>query len=191
MPTSLRQCEVIVAILVFPLLVVVLLSVPACLAERAVPDERSPDRSPRFPHSDRRTGQSSRRDPAMTRKELSAGDGARPAMLPASQAVSPPRATREIGRQPVPWRTVGMGAGFFGSESLTAYLHPAFGETLVAADIVGPLAIAVTVLIVILRGSNQTVERIFRLLRWIANRPEPPAPGPSQGAPLPDARQQP
>jgi hypothetical protein len=28
----------------------------------------------------------------------------------------------------------------------------------------------------VLLGSDQTVERVFRLLRWAANRPEPAAP---------------
>jgi hypothetical protein len=55
-------------------------------------------------------------------------------------------------------------------------MHPAIGIALAIADISVPLAAAAVVLAVILRGSDQTCERIFRLLRWIANRPEPSPP---------------
>jgi hypothetical protein len=47
---------------------------------------------------------------------------------------------------------------------------------LAVADIIALLALGLTVLAVVLRGSDKTYERLFRLLRWIANRPEPPAP---------------
>jgi hypothetical protein len=80
-------------------------------------------------------------------------------------------------RPPAPWRALGTGAGVLGSEGLAGYLHPALGEVLAAADVIAPLAIAVALLAAILRGSSQTCERVFRLLRWIANRPEPPGPG--------------
>jgi hypothetical protein len=74
-------------------------------------------------------------------------------------------------------RVLGAGAGVLGGEGVAAYLHPALGEALAAADVIIPLAIALVLLIAILRGSSQTCERAFRLLRWIANRAEPPAPG--------------
>jgi hypothetical protein len=51
---------------------------------------------------------------------------------------------------------------------------------LAAADVVVPLTVALVMLAAILRGSDQTCERVFRLPRWIANRPEPPGPGPGQ-----------
>jgi hypothetical protein len=47
------------------------------------------------------------------------------------------------------------------------------------AAVVALAAIAAIVLTVVLRGSDQTVERVFRLLRWAANRPEPQTPGPA------------
>jgi hypothetical protein len=72
---------------------------------------------------------------------------------------------------------LGAGAGVLGGEGLAAYLHPALGEALAAADVIVPLAIALVLLIAILQGGSQTCERAFRLLRWIANRAEPPAPG--------------
>ncbi len=80
------------------------------------------------------------------------------------------------GRRSVPWPVLGTGAGVLGTESVAGYLHPALGEALAATDVLVPLAIALVLLTAILRGSTQTCERVFRLLRWIANRPEPPAP---------------
>jgi hypothetical protein len=74
------------------------------------------------------------------------------------------------------WRKLGAGAGILGAEGAIGYLHPALGETLAAADILVPLIIALILITAILRGSDQTCERTFRLLRWITNRPEPPAP---------------
>jgi hypothetical protein len=55
-------------------------------------------------------------------------------------------------------------------------MHPAIGIALAIADISVPFAVGVVVLVVILRGSDETCERVFRLLRWIANRPEPSPP---------------
>jgi hypothetical protein len=60
-------------------------------------------------------------------------------------------------------------------ESVAGYLHPVLGEAL-AARHHHPLAVAFVLLIALLHGSDQTVERAFRLLRWVANRPEPPSP---------------
>lgn len=57
-------------------------------------------------------------------------------------------------------------------------LHPALAEVLAAADVITPAAIALVLLAAILFGSTETAERVFRLLRWAANRPEPPAPAP-------------
>lgn len=79
-------------------------------------------------------------------------------------------------RLPAARRYLSAGAGVLGGEGLAAYLHPALGEALAAADVIVPLATALVLLTAILRGSTQTCERVFRLLRWIANRPEPPAP---------------
>lgn len=81
------------------------------------------------------------------------------------------------GRSPSRWRALGTSAGILGGEGLIGYLHPALGEALAAADILVPLCLAVVLLTAILCGSSQTCERVFRLLRWITNRPEPPAPG--------------
>jgi hypothetical protein len=75
-----------------------------------------------------------------------------------------------------PWRALGAGTGLAGTEGIAGYLHPALGEVLAAADVITPVAIALILLAAILFGSKETVERVFRLLRWIANRPEPAAP---------------
>jgi len=52
------------------------------------------------------------------------------------------------------------------------YLRPAFGEALAATCVV----VVLVLLGAILCGSDKTCERVFRLLRWAANRPEPPGP---------------
>lgn len=57
-----------------------------------------------------------------------------------------------------------------------ACLHPTLGAVLAAADAIIPSAVGLALLAAILLGSNETCERAFRLLRWIAGHPEPPAP---------------
>lgn len=92
-----------------------------------------------------------------------------PPTIPAADSCPPgrPSSRRQV---------LGAGVGVLGSEALIAYLHPALGEALAAADVIVPLAIALILLAAILYGSSQTCERVFRLLRWIANRPEPAPP---------------
>jgi hypothetical protein len=77
-----------------------------------------------------------------------------------------------------PWRKLGLSAGALsvGAEGALGYLHPALGEALAVADVAVPMIIIGVLLTAILCGSKETHERAFRLLRWIANRPEPPAP---------------
>ena len=77
-------------------------------------------------------------------------------------ATSPPTA-----RPLAPWRILGAGAGIGGGEGVAAYLHPALGELLAGADVIAPIAIAGVLLFAILFGSEQTCERVFRLLRCI------------------------
>jgi hypothetical protein len=67
-----------------------------------------------------------------------------------------------------------------GGEALAGALHPALGEALAAADVIVPLGIALFLVAAVLAGSDKTVERVFRLLRWAANRPEPTTPKPIQ-----------
>jgi hypothetical protein len=55
------------------------------------------------------------------------------------------------------------------------WLHPIIGEAILAVLTV----VGLILLVAILHGDDVTCDRAFRLLRWIANRPEPR--GPSQG----------
>jgi len=74
------------------------------------------------------------------------------------------------------WK-LGAGVGTLGIEGAAGYLSPSLGAVLATVDVIVPLAIAVVLLGAILLGSKETCDRVFRLLRWVANRPEPPAPG--------------
>jgi len=75
-------------------------------------------------------------------------------------------------RPAVPWRALSVAAGVFGGEGLAGAMHPALGEALAALDAIVPVALITAILF----GSDRIVERVFRFLRWAANRPEPPAP---------------
>ena len=75
------------------------------------------------------------------------------------------------------WR-VGAGASALGAEGVAGYHFPVLGAMLAGVDVLVPVAVALVLLTAILRGSDETCERVFRLLRWIAGRPEPSAPGP-------------
>lgn len=56
------------------------------------------------------------------------------------------------------------------------WLHPMLGEAMVITDLAVPTFVGLILLVAILRGSPDTCERAFRLLRWIVNRPEPQEP---------------
>src|SRR6185437_3401956 len=71
---------------------------------------------------------------------------------------------------------LGTGAAALAAEGTAGYLHPMVGAVLAAADVIVPMIVALVLLTAILRGSTETCERVFRLLRWITNRAEPPAP---------------
>jgi len=60
-------------------------------------------------------------------------------------------------------------------------LYPLLGWIVTGIEV----AVILTVLGTALFGSQALSERAFRLLRWVANRPEPPAPevGPSEHGP--------
>jgi hypothetical protein len=73
------------------------------------------------------------------------------------------------------WK-LGGAAGILGTEATAAYLSRPLGAALAAADIAVPLALVAVLLTAVLLGSTETCERVFRLLRWITNRPEPPHP---------------
>lgn len=80
-------------------------------------------------------------------------------------------------RSPVPGRwKLGAAVGTLGAEATAVYVSPSLGAALAAADVIVPLALAMVLLGAVLFGSTETCERAFRLLRWIANRPEPRPP---------------
>ena len=85
-------------------------------------------------------------------------------------------------RSPVPGRwKLAAAVGTLGADATVAYVSPSLGAALAAADVIVPLAIAMVLLVAVLSGSTETCERVFRLLRWIANRPEPrPPPTPAR-----------
>ncbi len=69
-------------------------------------------------------------------------------------------------------RALGAGAVGLGGPALTWSTVPELGVALIALE-------ALIVLVVMgaaLFGSGEISERAFRLLRWVANRPEPKAP---------------
>lgn len=59
-------------------------------------------------------------------------------------------------------------------------LHPALGAAMFSIE----LALSVMILSTALYGAKEYSERAFRLLRWIADRPEPAAPPGSSGPDL-------
>jgi hypothetical protein len=81
----------------------------------------------------------------------------------------------------IPWRLIGFGASTVPAPAALSFTHPTLGLLLALVEIGAATLLAVvfgmSLLIAILRGSDTTTERCFRLLRWIANRPEHPAPG--------------
>lgn len=69
----------------------------------------------------------------------------------------------------VPWRAAGAGLTSLGIGVADHQL----GQITLAIELLAVLAVIGTALF----GSRALSERAFRLLRWAANRPEPPVPG--------------
>lgn len=72
----------------------------------------------------------------------------------------------------VPWRAAGIGLTSLGAPIGIGAANHLLGSTALALELTAALTIIGTALF----GSQVTSERAFRILRWIANRPEPPAP---------------
>ena len=89
---------------------------------------------------------------------------------PANSAEPPPR-PRTSG-----WAKFGAGLAVVAAEIIESLLHPAAAEPLEIADAALPLIAGLILFITVVRGSAETVERVFRLLRWVRSSPEPPAP---------------
>ena len=83
----------------------------------------------------------------------------------------------------VPWRPIGTSIATLGIPAALTAVNP----TLAEASAVTELAVALTIIGTALFGSFVLSERAFRLLRWIGNRPEPPAPPGRQGTKPGDA----
>jgi hypothetical protein len=60
-------------------------------------------------------------------------------------------------------------------------VHSLVGEILAAAMIVVPLITSAILVAVIVFGSAKSSNRVFRLLRWLRDKEEPP--GPTRGHP--------
>lgn len=70
-------------------------------------------------------------------------------------------------------RSTVTGVTAVGIPAVSEVLHPVLGEIVIIVELV----LALTIIVMVLFGSSDARERAFRLLRWIDNRPEPPAPG--------------
>jgi hypothetical protein len=77
---------------------------------------------------------------------------------------------RTAGR--VPWRAAGIGLTSLGTPAGIGVADPLLGRIAIVIE----LAVALAIIGTALYGSRALSERAFRLLRWIAGRPEPPGP---------------
>jgi hypothetical protein len=73
----------------------------------------------------------------------------------------------------------GIGLTSIGAPIGIGVADPLLGVTALAIELAVALAIVGTALF----GSQVLSERAFRLLRWIANRPEPPGPAAAPASP--------
>lgn len=87
-----------------------------------------------------------------------------------------PDAGQETAARPAagraPWRAAGTVLASIGPPVGIGIAAPLLGQVVAAIELAAVLTIIGTALF----GSQALSERAFRLLRWIANRPEPPAP---------------
>ena len=70
---------------------------------------------------------------------------------------------------------VGLWVGLAGVTGRAVWVCPVLGLVLGIAVVVALLGVVLLALVAVF-GSDQSTERVFRLLRWGADRPEPPAP---------------
>lgn len=69
---------------------------------------------------------------------------------------------------------MGGAAGAYAAQSL----HNLAGEILVATVTAVSLATGVILLALVVFGSTESGDRVFRILRWVRGKEEPPAPLP-------------
>lgn len=89
----------------------------------------------------------------------------------AADPQSPPARHRAAG-----WAKLGTGLVVLAGEVAEGAFHPALADALAIADVAIPVAFTLIVFAAITLGSEETCNRVFRFLRWMTNRPEPPAP---------------
>lgn len=82
------------------------------------------------------------------------------------------RTTRPRNKTSVALRPLGLSAGAVGAPAVSALLDPLLGQILAGTEIALLLVIVMTALF----APQRLSERAFRLLRWCADRPEPPGP---------------
>ena len=75
-------------------------------------------------------------------------------------------------RERVTWRSAVTGAASLSTPVAIGMFNSLLGEIIAVAE----LAMVITVITVALFGSKTLSDRAFRLLRWLSNRAEPPAP---------------
>jgi hypothetical protein len=80
-------------------------------------------------------------------------------------------------------RAISLGAGPAAAPLAATAFDPVLGAALLAAELVFVLI----VFGIAVYGPQEQVDRVFRLLRWLRNRPEPPAPIPAHHGNLPYA----
>ena len=73
------------------------------------------------------------------------------------------------------WAKLCAGLVIAAFEFVSDCLHPEITEILVIASAAIPVIMMAALLVIIARSDEQTCERVFRLLRWVVNRPEPPS----------------
>jgi hypothetical protein len=71
-----------------------------------------------------------------------------------------------------PWRTAGIGLTSLGTPIGIGVADPVLGSITLGIELV----VALTIIGTALFARQDISERAFRLLRWLTNRPEPPAP---------------
>jgi hypothetical protein len=86
----------------------------------------------------------------------------------------PPRARVAV------WWSLVTSANILGAAGAAGHFHSSIALALAAAEIsmllLSALTLVLVTLAVALRGTNETCERLFRLLRWASNSEEPPVP---------------
>lgn len=93
---------------------------------------------------------------------------------PEAAGSTPPPRPRTPG-----WVKLLLGLAAIGADVTESILHPEVAAALAIAEVAIPVIVGLIVFTTIVLGSQETADRVFRLLRWIRNHPEPLTPGSS------------